>query len=51
MQVTPGGKAQRSGLIGGDILLNINGVSTSSMKHHEAQRLIAASKTTLDLTW
>ncbi|XP_019848782.1 PREDICTED: LIM domain-binding protein 3-like [Amphimedon queenslandica] len=49
-KVTPGGKAQKSGLIGGDILLNINGVSTSTMKHHEAQRLIAASKTNLDLT-
>ena len=50
-QVTPGGKAQTSGLVAGDIILSINNIATLSMKHHEAQRLIVATKVTLELVW
>lgn len=39
------------GLVAGDVIVGINGVTTQRMKHHEAQRLIVAAKTTLELLW
>ncbi len=49
--MTNGGRAQKAGLVYADVIASINGIPTGQMKHHEAQILIASSKTTLELVW
>ena len=51
LQVTPGGRADKAGLLNGDNILTINGVPTTRMKHHEAQRLILLSTNSVELVW
>ena len=48
-KVTPGGRADKAGLLNGDNILTINGVPTTRMKHHEAQRLILLSTNSVEL--
>lgn len=50
LQLTDGGKATRAKMGVGDIILSINGVSTDSMNHLEAQNLIKACIDNLSLT-
>ena len=51
IQVTPGGRAAKSGLIIGDYIVAINGELTKPLKHMEAQQLIKKSKQKVELTW
>lgn len=50
LQLTPGGKAAQAGVGVGDWLLYIDGESTSSMTHIEAQNRIRACGDRLCLT-
>lgn len=50
LQLTDGGKAARAKMSVGDIILSINGISTDSMNHLEAQNKIKACTDQLDLT-
>lgn len=49
-QLTDGGKAVKANISVGDIILSINGVSTDSMTHLEAQNKIKACTGNLSLT-
>lgn len=49
-QLTDGGKAARAKMSIGDIILSINGISTDSMNHLEAQNKIKACTDHLSLT-
>lgn len=50
LQLTDGGKAARAKVSVGDVILSINGVSTESMNHLEAQNKIKACTNQLSLT-
>lgn len=50
LQLTDGGKAARAKMSVGDIILSINGISTDSMNHLEAQNKIKACTDHLSLT-
>lgn len=50
LQLTDGGKAARAKMSLGDVILSINGISTDSMNHLEAQNLIKACIDSLSLT-
>lgn len=50
LQLTDGGKAARAKMSIGDIILSINGISTDSMNHLEAQNKIKACTDHLSLT-
>lgn len=50
LQLTDGGKAARAKMSVGDVILSINGISTDSMNHLEAQNLIKACIGSLSLT-
>lgn len=50
LQLTDGGKADRARMSIGDIILTINGISTDSMNHLEAQNKIKACTDHLSLT-
>nr|XP_019937293.1 PREDICTED: PDZ and LIM domain protein 5-like [Paralichthys olivaceus] len=49
-RLTDGGKAVRAKMTVGDIILSINGISTDSMNHLEAQNKIKACSGNLNLT-
>ncbi|XP_029693192.1 PDZ and LIM domain protein 5b isoform X2 [Takifugu rubripes] len=49
-RLTDGGKAARAKMSVGDVILSINGISTDSMNHLEAQNLIKACIDSLSLT-
>lgn len=49
-QLTDGGKAARAKMSVGDVILSINGVSTESMNHLDAQNKIKACTNQLSLT-
>uniref|UniRef100_A0A667ZRG7 PDZ and LIM domain 5b n=1 Tax=Myripristis murdjan TaxID=586833 RepID=A0A667ZRG7_9TELE len=49
-RLTDGGKAAKAKINVGDIILSINGISTDSMNHLEAQNKIKACTGQLDLT-
>ena len=51
VQVSPGGKAEKSGIVPGDIIISINGLPCKSVKHHEAQKMVITSKDKLALAW
>ncbi|CAI8048263.1 PDZ and LIM domain protein 7 [Geodia barretti] len=48
-KVTPGGKAERSGLIPGDYITSINNTEVQGLKHLDAKQLIINSSSTLQL--
>lgn len=50
LQLTDGGKAARAKMNVGDVILSINGITTDSMNHLEAQNLIKACIDNLSLT-
>lgn len=50
LQLTDGGKAIQANMSVGDIILSINGISTESMNHLEAQNKIKACTGNLSLT-
>lgn len=50
LQLTDGGKAARAKMSIGDVILSINGITTDSMNHLEAQNLIKACIDSLNLT-
>lgn len=50
LQLTDGGKAAKAKMSVGDIILSINGISTDSMNHLEAQNKIKACTGDLSLT-
>lgn len=50
LQLTDGGKAARAKMSIGDVILSINGISTDSMNHLEAQNLIKACIDSLSLS-
>lgn len=50
LQLTDGGKAAIAKMSVGDIILSINGISTDSMNHLEAQNKIKACTGQLSLT-
>lgn len=50
LQLTDGGKAAKAKMSVGDIILSINGISTDSMNHLEAQNKIKACTGNLSLT-
>lgn len=50
LQLTDGGKATKAKMSVGDIILSINGISTDSMNHLEAQNKIKACTGNLSLT-
>lgn len=49
LQLTDGGKAVRAKMSVGDLILSINGISTDSMTHLEAQNKIKACTDNLSL--
>ncbi len=50
LQLTDGGKAAKAKMSVGDLILSINGISTDSMNHLEAQNKIKACTDHLSLT-
>ena len=48
-QVTPAGKADKSGVKPNDILVSINGTSTLSIPHIDAQQLVKSAGKALKL--
>lgn len=50
LQLTDGGKAAKAKMSIGDIILSIDGISTESMNHLEAQNKIKACTDCLSLT-
>lgn len=50
LQLTDGGKAAKAKMSVGDVILSIDGVSTDSMNHLEAQNKIKACTGHLNLT-
>ena len=49
LQVTPGGKAQKSGIKEKEFILAINNEDADNMTHHEAQQKIRFTGQTLSL--
>lgn len=51
LQVTPGGRAAKAGLVAGDYILTINGENSKLLKHLQAQQIIKRTTTVLTLHW
>ena len=51
VQVTPGGRASKAGLVAGDYILLINGEDAKKLKHLQAQQIIKKSIQTVTLVW
>ena len=51
LQVTPGGKAEKAGLISGDYITAINNTNVKGLKHLDAKQLVIKATTTLELSW
>ncbi len=51
LQVTPSGRAHKSGLVTGDYITAINGQETKPLKHMQAMQLIKKSTQKVELTW
>ena len=49
MQVTPGSKADVSGIASGDYVLQVNGDSSDNMTHFDAQDAVRRAGQNLDL--
>jgi C-terminal processing protease CtpA/Prc len=50
-KVTPGGKAEKAGLVSGDYIITINNTEVKGLKHLAAKQLVINSTTTLQLSW
>jgi C-terminal processing protease CtpA/Prc len=51
IQVTPGGRASKAGLVAGDYILFVNGEDSKKLKHLQAQQIIKKSIQTVTLVW
>ena len=51
IQVTPGGRASKAGLVAGDYILLVNGEDAKKLKHLQAQQIIKKSTQTVTLVW